>query len=72
VEDGKLDVEVSETADDGLWGVSGILEDAALGIDNDVAGIGGMAEGRGTVVVRRWDRSVTVSSSKRGNAKFPT
>ena len=53
VEESRLDVEVSEITDGGLFGVKGILDDTALGFDDGVAGIGGMAEGRGTVTVRR-------------------
>ena len=70
VEDSKLGVEVSEITDGGLLGVNGILEDMALGFDDGVAGIGGMAEGRGMVTVGRWDRSVTAASSRRGDARI--
>ena len=49
VEESKLDVEVSEITDGGLLGVNGILDDMALGFDDGVAGVGGMADGRGTV-----------------------
>jgi len=70
VEDNKLDVVVSEITDDGLLGVNGILDDMALGFDDGVAGIGGMAEGRGGVAVRQWDRSVAASSSRRSDAKI--
>lgn len=65
VEDSKLDVEVSEITDGGLLGVNGILDDMALGFDDGVAGIGGMAEGRGTGAVRRRDRSVETAASRR-------
>ena len=70
VEDSKLDVEVSEITDGGLLGVKGILDDMALGFDDGVAGIGGMAEGRGGAGDRRWDQSVAASSSRRGDAKI--
>ena len=56
VEDSKLDVGVSEIMDVGLLGVYGILDAMALGFDDGVAGIGGMAEGRGVVTGRRWGR----------------
>ena len=54
VEDSKLDVEISDITDPGLlWGVNGILDDMALGFDDGVAGIGGMAKGRGAVTGRQ-------------------
>jgi len=45
VEESKLDVEVSDITDGGLFGVNGILDDMALGFDDGVAGIGGMMRG---------------------------
>lgn len=67
VEDSKLDVEVSEITDAGLLGVKGILDDTALGLDDGVAGIGGMVGGRGTAAVcRRWGRFAAAPSSRGG------
>jgi len=53
VDDSGLDVEVPEITDGGLLGDNGILDYIASGFDDCVAGIGGMAESRGALTIRR-------------------
>jgi len=53
VDDSKLEVEESEITDGGLLGDNGILGYIASRFGDGVAGIGGMAEGRGAVTARQ-------------------